>query len=111
MSETKMKSVFNKGQRTYITSVGQLHPKQSVTVPEGEAKLLMDYMDIVDLDKVAPKASAQMRELEAENDKLKTDLAQAKADTKPPEKQTHKKEAEPKEPVTATGKGGKKGRK
>lgn len=123
MAEEKMRAVFNKGDRTYHTSVGELLPKQSVTVPEEEAKMLLEYFDIADLDKVAPKASAQLRDLKAENDKLKADLAAAqeskKEESKPvdddvledEEKPSQAKEAEHKKPAHSSGKGGKKGKK
>jgi len=76
--DEKLVAVFNKGQRSYDTSVGKLHPKQSVEVPESEAKQLMDYFDIVDLKAVAPKASQQLNDLKAENKALKEELAAAK---------------------------------
>lgn len=68
-------AIFNKGLRTYQTSAGPLHPKQSITVPADEAKKHMDYFDIVDLNKVAPKAGAEIKDLRAENARLKAELA------------------------------------
>lgn len=105
MSDEKMKAVFNKGQRPYHTTQGVLQPQQSIEVPEAEAKSLMDYFDIVDADKVSPKASAQMKDLKAENQKLKAELAEKKKVNPEPEEEEHHTKA------TDSGKGGKKGKK
>lgn len=110
--EEKMIAVFNKGQRTYHTTTGVLLPKTSIEVPESEAKSLLEYFDIVDLDKVAPKASSQMKDLKAENEKLKAELASKEAETPAPE-DTDDEPAEPAhhKKATESGKGGKKGKK
>ncbi len=70
-------AVFNRGLRTYTTSKGQLTPQTSLTLPEKEAKSLMDYHDVVDFSKVAPRGGE--KKLEAENKKLRAELEVANA--------------------------------
>lgn len=65
-------TVYNRGRRTYTTSAGLLTPNSSVTLPAKEAKAFLDYRDVVDFSKVAPKSKAVSKEVEDLKVKAKT---------------------------------------
>ena len=84
MADDKV-AVYNRGQRTYVLKdKRKLAPGQSQEVAADEAKSLLDYRDLVDMSKVAPKAGEKMKQLQDdnaalldENAKLKQQLADA----------------------------------
>lgn len=84
--------VFNRGIRNYTTSWGILKPQTSITLPEKEAKGLLDYTDVINFSKVSPDASAKIEELKKENAELK-----AKVEQHAPKLEKQAPKSEPKE--------------
>ena len=80
--------VFNRGIRIYGTSRGKLNPQMSISLPEKEARALLDYTDIVNFEKVSPHASARMKELEKENEALKAKVQETETPKSKPKETT-----------------------
>lgn len=80
--------VFNRGIRKYKTSRGELNPQTSISLPEKEAKDLLDYPDVVNFSKVSPDAAAKMKELEKENAALKAKVQENEAPKSEPKEKT-----------------------
>lgn len=84
--ETKV-PIYNRGQRTFHTSVGALGPGKTHHLPEDEAKKLEGYDDIVDARNIVEpedfklkikKITDERDALKAENENLKAEVEKLK---------------------------------
>ena len=88
----KTVTIMNQGIRTFHTDGGGvLKPGASIMVSEAEAKELLEYPELRDLAKIAPKTQETMNKLKADNDRLQKELDAVKGVSKEEKKTDGKK--------------------